>query len=70
MNPTQIKHYNESIRYCEKLLSMLEIEKETAAECLGGEPRKAYEKATDEAIAKVRKIRDTLRDLQTMQQSV
>jgi hypothetical protein len=68
MNPTQIRNHNESLRYCEKLLADLGREKDTAAECFRGEPLKEYLKATEEATAKVLKIRDSLRSLQEMQQ--
>ena len=68
MDPTQFYHYNESIQYCNKLLNQLEREKDTIRGCFQGEPLKAYLEATDEAIRRVKKIKNQLQSLQAMQQ--
>lgn len=68
MDPVQIESYRTSIQYCNKLLNMLEHEKDTIRNCFHGDPLKAYLKATDEAIAQVRKIRSSLQYLQARQQ--
>ena len=68
MNPTQVKYFSESVQYCNKLLSMLEREKDTIRACFREEPLQAYLKATDEAINYIKKIRSDLHALQSMQQ--
>ena len=68
MDTRQIQYYNESIRYCDKLLSLLEKETDTIRSCFTGEPLRAYLSATDEAIRRTRMVKQALQSLQAMQQ--
>lgn len=67
MNPNQIQYYNDSIQYCNKLLGLLEKEKDTIRSCFRDEPLRAYLSATDEAIKRTKMIRNTLQYLQAKQ---
>lgn len=67
MNPNQIQYYSNSIQYCNKLLGMLDKEKDTIRNCFRDEPLRAYLSATDEAINRTKMIRKALETLQTMQ---
>lgn len=68
MDPRQLQSYEESILYCQQLISMLEREKDTIRSCFKGDPLKAYLEATDEAIRRVKSVRNSLQQLQAMQQ--
>ena len=53
----------ESLALCDRLLTMLEENREAANSFFGGEVQQAYDAATDKAKNKVREIRSKLRDL-------
>lgn len=68
MDNRQIQYYYESIRYCDKLLSLLEKETDTIGNCFTGEPLQAYLSATDEAIRQTKMVKKALQSLLAMQQ--
>lgn len=67
MDPRQVQYYNESIQYCNKLLSMLEREKDTIRNCFKGELLNAYLDATEETVSRTKKVREALQALQAIQ---
>ena len=57
MDPQQTRAYNDSIMYCNSLITQLEQEKDTIRSCFHGEPLKAYLEVTDMAIQRAKKLR-------------
>ena len=54
---------NNSLYYCERLLSELAMNKDETELFFGGEIRNAYMNATDKAISKTKRIRNKIRNI-------
>ena len=68
MDSNQVQNYTEAVRLCNKLLSQLSQDRESAQECFHGEILKSYQEATDKAKEKTTEILNRLHSIQSMQQ--
>lgn len=57
------QYRSDSLLLCDRLLTVLEENREDACSFFGGEVQRAYEAATDKAKNKVRIIRNKIRNL-------